>query len=259
MQICRGITCRGVCAKAVVLAALFWAATTALSAQQRRHIFKFDLPALAWDRVGGAYEWRLSPKLSLEVNAHAQWHPDQPDWFFNGQLVTYFVMEKTEQLDFLKRVTHTTGWRYRDSAPLPDVPSHITSLSQQYGLALKFSYPATKKGLRYFVAPGAMCTHSEYLSIITENQVVKYYKYQEYANLRHVVLHEQRRTMFKQQDWQFGLSYQIGFSHTWKSGLYLEGRAMAAYHFNLPYEDEPLPARLRRWWVRPALLCGWAF
>ncbi len=234
---------------------------------QRRNAIKTDLTALAQKGGRLAYEFRLSPKSSLELSIGFQKHANQPDWIFHGDQIAYYLQRKLDTFDFAGRLLNSSGWQNVESQPLPDAPDFLPLFSANYRLGWRFVYEKARSKWRFFLQPGLNASSTRFFEITGGRRTENYYEehwsigtypFQQKVE-RESVTTQQTRSMRLKNTWNFGLTYDLGFVRKWGKHFFLEGRLSTGGNLSVPYKSTHLPLTLRGLWAQPVLMAGWGF
>lgn len=236
--------------------------------QLRRHALKCDLTAFL-KGYSAAYEYRLHPKTSLELQGYFEKHPDAGPDIFNGEWVAYYAERKIDTLhEYFNTVLGSSGWEYvNERRPLPPANSFVPVSTLQLSLGMRFIFEKRKSPWRIFLQPGCATTRHRFYEItdkvlVLEN-VEKIWEEGVYPNeyriKRRNVSYRQTRTMLLKNAWLIGLRYDVGVARKFGNHFFLEARLNTGAHLWLPYEEPAPPPAARRFWAKPALLAGWTF
>lgn len=234
---------------------------------QGAHAIKVDLGPLTQKGARMAYEFRLSPKSSLEFSFGFQKHENQPEWLFNGDQIVHYLQHKLDTFNHSGHFVNSSGWQNIESAPLEEVPEAIPLKSANFRLGWRFNFEKPCSKWRFFLQPGLMVSGLQYFEIERdkrlEQQAITQWMTGSYPYLSRIVrtsaVYEQKRIMRKHDKWMPGLTYDLGFRRKWGKHFFLEGRLSAGGNLAVPYKSPAPPLVLRGLWIQPVVMLGWAF
>lgn len=223
---------------------------------------KLDLAAPLHRAVGGALEWRLSPRTSLEGRVQGEWYPYNKQEVFEGNWVQHYSVRRIDSINYLyhEQVNAPDLLYVGDARPLPPSPGMQVPVSTwQFSLGYRFEYG---KKWRWFLQPGMTLSQHRYMLVkdrlLLEGETLRRWNdaitrlliTQQTQNIR------QERIMRAQEKWFGGIRYDMGLLRQLGNRFYVEARGAAALHYFVPYRVRA-PRAVRELSIQYALMIGY--
>ncbi len=242
------------------------------NAQKQRFALKVDALEAWRKNQGAAFEWRLDPKNSIEIQVGFRSHEELPAGVFVGEWKAHYAERRSFQVNASSGGAGNDILQYLGTGrPLPQAPPPIIQLTTMYVRATYgMSFQKKPQGLRTILLPGVSLFRHQHFEVKEKIDLTEttYNSWQigsstnQAQYVEQTTFYTQTREMRKQDNWIAGITYALGLAWQTKSGIYLEARLTMGVNIGkVSYSDSTLkpPAILNNYYGQGAFFAGWAF